>query len=112
MDTIELGHRWRLWAMATLQIWAISMHNDQTLFCRVCGLEQPYPQYGDNGNSPTYEICACCGVEFGYEDTTVQSAQKFRENWIGDGLKWFSPSEKPANWSWEEQKAYIPESFR
>jgi len=88
------------------------MHNDPTYFCRVCGLEQFEPQYGENGDMPTYAICSCCGVEFGYEDMTVQSTQKFREQWIRNGMQWFSPRHMPGNWSWEKQKTQIPESFK
>jgi hypothetical protein len=64
-----------------------------------------------DGNCPTYEICPCCGVEFGYEDSTIQSTQAFRKVWIEDGLKWFSAREKPENWSPEQQMADIPEPF-
>jgi hypothetical protein len=34
----------------------------------VCGLQQPALQWGDDVNSPTFDICDCCGTEFGYED--------------------------------------------
>ncbi|WP_407906848.1 hypothetical protein [Escherichia coli] len=44
--------------------------------CRVCGAEQPEAPWGDDGETPTYDICNCCGVEFGYEDSTVQSIKK------------------------------------
>jgi len=88
------------------------MHNDPTYFCRVCGLDQLEPQYGENGNMPTYAICSCCGVEFGYGDMTVQSAKKFREKWIREGMKWSISEHMPENWSWEEQKKSIPDAFR
>jgi hypothetical protein len=41
--------------------------------CRVCGLDQQSPPWGVDGKSPTYAICDCCGVEFGYEDSTRES---------------------------------------
>ncbi|PBC22211.1 hypothetical protein CK226_16405 [Mesorhizobium sp. WSM4311] len=37
--------------------------------CRVCGLDQsPDMPWGESGGEPSYAICSCCGVEFGYED--------------------------------------------
>jgi len=88
------------------------MHNDLTLFCRVCGLKQLYPQYGQAGDSPTYEICDCCGVEFGYEDMTVHSVKEYRKKWLETGSVWFCIDQKPVNWSWEKQKKFIPLAFR
>jgi len=61
---------------------------------------------------PTFNICPCCGVEFGYEDMTVQSAKKFRDKWICEGMKWFRHECMPESWSWDEQKKSIPEAFR
>lgn len=87
------------------------MHNDPTIFCRVCGLKQPYPQYGENGATPTYEHCECCGVEFGYQDCTVSSALKYRQEWINNGKKWDSPKTKPQNWTWGTQRLSIPKAF-
>lgn len=77
------------------------MPNDPTKFCRVCGLEQTYLQYGEDGTTPTFEICPCCGVEFGYEDATIAGAVRFREVWIRGGKVWFHVNEMPENWSWE-----------
>lgn len=37
-------------------------------FCRVCGLYIEDEPWGKDGSCPTYEICSCCGVEFGNED--------------------------------------------
>lgn len=87
------------------------MLNESTKFCRVCGLEQPYPQYGEDGCSPTFEICECCGVEFGYEDTTAVGVKRFRHAWELNGRKWFEPDKMPENWSWEKQKLKIPYDF-
>lgn len=88
------------------------MHSDPTNNCRVCGLKQPYPQYGENGKTPTYEICDCCGVEFGYEDMTPSSAEKFRNMWLQNGAKWFRATAKPNNWSIGRQLQAIPNAFQ
>lgn len=38
----------------------MSRHN-----CRVCGYYIDDLPWGKDGNCPTYEICPCCGDEFG-----------------------------------------------
>jgi hypothetical protein len=81
------------------------------MHCRVCGLRQPTPPRGESGAAPTYEICDCCGVEFGYEDVTAESARRFRQKWIATGLLWFAPDSRPPDWSWEEQQKTIPPGF-
>ena len=58
-----------------------------------------------------FEICGCCGVDFGYQDCTPKYAEKFRENWLKTKGKWACPDEKPTNWSLEEQLKQIPETF-
>jgi len=98
--------------MVTPPIWIISMHNEPTYFCRVCGLDQLEPQYGESGNMPTFNICSCCGVEFGYQDTIISAVKAFRERWVREGMRWSIPEEMPENWSWEEQKNQIPEMFK
>lgn len=53
--------------------------------------------------TPTYEICPCCGVEWGNEDYTLESRIEYRNKWLAAGAKWFEPQKKPANWNLEEQ---------
>lgn len=72
-------------------------------YCRVCGFEQEDPPWGQDGNTPSFEICDCCGVEFGYEDRLDKSIQKYRENWINNGAKWHKPGKKPQEWCLNEQ---------
>jgi hypothetical protein len=67
--------------------------------CRICGLRQDEMPWGADGKTPTYQICDCCGVEFGYEDCTVQSIENFRKSWLERGAKWFRESQKPEDWS-------------
>lgn len=90
----------------------ISMLNEPTNFCRVCGLEQPYPQYGESGRVPTFEICSCCGVEFGYEDATIAGTVRFRNAWMARGKEWFHTDKRPKDWAWERQKERIPDVFK
>ena len=79
--------------------------------CRVCGYFINDLPWGKDGNCPTYEICPCCGVEFGNEDCTKESTKQYREKWINEGAKWFEPEEKPLKWNKEEQFVNIPQEF-
>lgn len=99
--------------MVIKQIWITSMHkNNEFYVCRVCGAEQPEAPWGDDGETPTYDICNCCGVEFGYEDSTVQSIKKYRAKWLDSGAKWMNKKSEPQNWSVDEQLAHIPLKYR
>lgn len=80
-------------------------------FCRVCGLYSKTPPWGEDNQTPTYEICSCCGVEFGNEDYTLGSIKSYRDNWINSGLKWFDPKERPANWDYKKQLENIPKEY-
>ncbi len=79
--------------------------------CRVCGLDQGEPIWGEDGRSPTYIIFSCCGVEFGYEDSTINGIIQYREKWINDGAKWFHEKEKPDDWTVEEQLKAVPKEY-
>ncbi len=62
------------------------MPNDQ-LTCHVCGLVQDEPPWGGDGRTPTFDICDCCGVEFGYEDSTLESVRRYRKAWLEDATR-------------------------
>lgn len=79
--------------------------------CRVCGLYIEELPWGEDGNCPTYEICPCCGVEFGNEDYTIQSVKEYREDWIKKGANWFEPDEKPKNWNLENQLKDVSKEY-
>lgn len=81
------------------------------LNCRVCGIYLEESPWGKDGNNPTYEICTCCGVEFGNEDYTVESVRRYRKKWLGDGAKWFLPEFKPSDWDLNEQMKNIPKEY-
>lgn len=80
--------------------------------CRVCGFFIDNLPWGENGMCPTYEICPCCGVEFGNEDYTLESIREYREKWLIKGAKWFDKAQKPEDWSKEKQFENIPKDFR
>lgn len=71
--------------------------------CLVCGypgLEEP-PRL-ENG-MPSFDICECCGVQFGYEDCTEERILEYRKKWIKSEGEWFSKESKPDNWSMKQQ---------
>lgn len=92
--------------------WSISMTSKIKHHCRVCGLFHEDPPWGEDDKTPTYEICSCCGVEFGYGDTTLENVRALRGGWLSSGCEWLEPSDKPKNWDAEEQIKMIPEHFK
>jgi hypothetical protein len=85
---------------------------DKSYNCRVCGLHQGFKPWGEDGQTPTFDICDCCGVEFGYEDCDVTYIRKFREEWVKNGAKWFSPELMPSSWSLEDQLINVPVEYK
>lgn len=94
-------------SMATLRIWITSMPNKENCRCRVCGLLQDQPPWGDDGLTPSFNICPCCGAEFGYHDATMKAIKTHRTKWLSTGAKWFVPNKKPNGWSLEKQLKQI-----
>jgi hypothetical protein len=82
------------------------------LACRVCGKIQDDRPWGEDGQCPTYDICDCCGTEFGYGDCTLKAIRASRERWLAKDAVWKHQEEKPANWSLEEQMRNIPREYR
>jgi len=56
--------------------------------CPVCGFEKM------DGPPADFNICPCCGTEFGYDDFE-KSYQDLSYRWIASGCPWFSPLEGP-----------------
>lgn len=80
--------------------------------CRVCGLDQGFEPWGNDGETPSFDICGCCGVQFGYQDCNEFYVKKFRQEWLEKGANWFDPKEMPEGWSLEEQMKGIPDQFK
>ncbi|MGB7430615.1 MAG: hypothetical protein WA933_22715 [Microcoleaceae cyanobacterium] len=68
------------------------MHNKNS--CRVCGYDMKYPIWGEDGNTPSFDICPCCGTEFGYEDCTPQSINLAKKYSIDTEYKYNNTKEK------------------
>ena len=73
--------------------------------CPICNYdklkEPPYNEYGDG----SYEICPCCGFEFGVDDFPEKEKcqTEWRMRWINDGYKWWSKHINPPQ-DWNPQK--------
>ena len=87
------------------------MRNDKN-HCRVCGYLLEDPPWGDTGTNPSFEICPCCGVEFGYEDCTLDAIRAYRKKWLDAGAEWFDADERPDNWNVEAQIGLIPVRYK
>ena len=88
------------------------MYFEDKCCCRICGLLQIEAPWREDNQTPNYEICSCCGVEFGNEDYIPSSARAYREQWLQGGATWFIPKEKPKDWNLEEQLKQVPLLFR
>ena len=95
-------------------IWSILMHNKKSeRYCRICGLDQGEEGVRDNNGCASFDICSCCGVEFGHEDINVDTCKKYRNNWINTlNAKWFNEKIKPKHWSLDLQLKQIISKFK
>ena len=82
--------------------------------CRVCGLDQsPDLPWGENGDHASFNICSCCGVEFGYEDDSPENCRSVRRNWVEvRRCAWFSPKDRPLDWDMPGQLRSIPLPYK
>ncbi len=78
--------------------------------CPACGFtglsEEPYSASGGG----SYEICDCCGFEYGYtDDDQGFTFESWRQKWIEAGMPWgwnkYGPA--PAGWDPEAQLARL-----
>jgi len=64
---------------------------DERLLCRVCGYRDDEPPWGADGRTPSFALCPCCGVEWGYQDSSQTGVARFREAWLAAGAPWRDP---------------------
>jgi transcription elongation factor Elf1 len=88
--------------MGTKIIWSIFMIN-KFFLCKVCGHNYGDYTWGENGSDPSFNICPCCGTEFGYEDSNEKAIISQRKKWLDKGANWYFPEEKPKDWNLDEQ---------
>jgi hypothetical protein len=55
------------------------LSRDELWNCRVCGMRQPDPPWGEDGRYPLYDICQRCGTEAGYQDDSPESIAERQE---------------------------------
>lgn len=72
--------------------------------CPVCGYdkldEKPYNIAGE----PSFEICPCCGFEYGYDDMNSGfTFESYKDKWVCNGAKWVDKKQQPKEWSLEKQ---------
>src|SRR3954468_6569402 len=80
--------------MGIQRTWTISMESAMVNHtCPVCAYDQmPYPP-------DRFEICPCCGTEFGYHDHN-RSRRELRNLWLARGAPCFNPIDAPPlNWN-------------
>ncbi len=73
--------------------------------CPVCNYDRLFKSpYSKNG-SGSYEICPCCGFQFGYDDypNKEETQVKWRKNWIRDKYPWYSKTRLPPD-DWNPKK--------
>lgn len=65
------------------------------------------PPYELRYGLPSYDVCHCCGFEFGNDDnpgtSTPVTFEAYRATWIADGCLWFDASKRPGDWRVDEQ---------
>jgi hypothetical protein len=72
------------------------------------------PPYFPHPGFPSYEVCACCGFEFGNDDdpgtAPGDSFEDYRRQWVASGAEWFDPTKQPKDWDLAKQlwRAGIP----
>lgn len=72
--------------------------------CPICGYDKLDEKPYDNEGNPSYEICNCCGFEFGFDDASEgESFEEFRKKWLDSGAEWFNVKVKPKNWNFKLQ---------
>lgn len=65
------------------------------------------PPYANHFGLASYEVCHCCGFEFGNDDDPGtaggESFEQYLAEWVRDGCNWFQQDERPDDWNLESQ---------
>jgi hypothetical protein len=80
-------------------------------YCYVCGAPTEDPPRGENGHTPLFEFCPCCGCEYGYQDASTKGIETLRAKWLAGGGKWREPELKPPSPTLEKQLRQIPKEL-
>ena len=73
--------------------------------CPICGFDGlQKTSLRRKQDTPSYEICPCCGFEFGFDAMDNPATQNiFRTRWVQNGFPWFIPQRKPKAWDPKKQ---------
>ncbi|OOR12035.1 hypothetical protein BW897_15000 [Bacillus cereus] len=72
--------------------------------CLICGFDDLLDPPYDEDEDPSYEICPCCGFQFGFDDCDQgYTFVEYREKWLEKGAIWHNNAKKPTGWSLEKQ---------
>ena len=68
-------------------------------------LPGPYSRFF---GAESFDCCACCGFEFGFDDhpgasDNARSFDQYLLDWIEAGSLWFAPERKPKDWDLQAQ---------
>ncbi len=75
--------------------------SSQIFHCPVCG-HALGADYTPEELRLSFEICDCCGCEYGYSDNV-----QYFDAWVAEGCKWFSPRKRPSGWELDSQRAHM-----
>ncbi len=74
------------------------MSAQEKFMCPVCGYKNLDEPPRSPEGYPSYEVCECCGFEFGVQDDDRgYTYRSFRLEWLRRGSPWHH-GEKPVNW--------------
>lgn len=76
-----------------------------TFICPVCGYDGLYSPPRSSSGGASYEICPCCGFQFGVSDDDEGfTYDQWRKRWVDNGMDWYSSSRpKPNGWDPKQQ---------
>ena len=65
------------------------------------------PPYSQTLGEPSFDVCDCCGFEFGTDDepgtAPPTSFREYLERWVEAGCKWFDSQKLPRGWTLADQ---------
>ena len=80
--------------------------------CRICAWKLDEPPWGSDNRIPNYEICPCCGCEFGNDNYALESIREYRRSWLEKGAQWFLSKKRPVVLDLEGQLDNISEIYK
>jgi hypothetical protein len=67
--------------------------------------------WGPDGRTSTFDICPCCGVEWGYGDSRCSSRLKYRAEWLEAGGRWIFDDVPHDGLTTEERLSHVSADF-